>query len=221
MKENSKKNLVHHSLMGIFSVAVVMMFVLFPSCKEGSKDAGVPTKTQLVTLEDGTVVEREIPLVPVAYIQMDSIYALYNFLVDKRTSLQSSYSSEMSSLQAKEKKFEQDYTQAQQDFQNNRYLTQQDMQQKSVSLERRYQELQNSAVRIQQNFDSQMQALSVQLADSLKNVISILNENKRYQMVFINEGLTPIIYAEDGYDITQDALDVLNARYVKEEEVKQ
>lgn len=216
MEENNNKSTTNYIISGVLAVAVIVLFVLFFTQKPGGAPSTPPTQTHLITLDDGTVVEQELPLLPIAYIQSDSIYSTYKFFTDQSEALQSKYSSELTNLQSRERKIQEDYARLQQDAQNNRYLSREEQEQRLVSIERRMEELQRNKMQADQNTEYQVYSLKIQLADSIKNAIDILNTDKKYQMVFLNEGLSTILYAEDAYDLTQELLDLLNARYKPE-----
>lgn len=216
MQEKNNGSIIGYVINGILAVAVIILFILFFTKKTGDQSCNAPMQTHTVTLEDGTVVEQKLPLLPIAYIQGDSIYSAYKFFIDQTESLQAKYTKDMSDVQTRSIRLQQEYTQWQQDLRNNRYLTQAEAEQKGVSLQRREQELQNSAMQVEQNSQIQLQELSKQLLDSVNVAIDMLNADKQYQIIFLNEGKSTILYADQSYDLTDKVIELLNSRYTTE-----
>lgn len=217
MEGKDNKPVAIYVICGILAVAVIALFILvLGGDKKAGRPGPPPTQTQTITLEDGTVVEQEVPIIPmlpIAYIQTDSIYSSYRFFIDRTEIMQDKYSKTMTDLQSRERKIQQDVQQFEQDVQNNRYLTRQDMEQKQVSLQRRYEDLQKLAMQADQENQIQLQGLNQQLIDSINSAVDILNANKKYQMIFLNQGLSTILYADETYDLTEELLILLNSRY--------
>lgn len=217
MENKNKSQVTNYLVNGFLLIAVVVLFVIYFVEKRamGSSEVQGVKTTQSVTLEDGTVIEEEVAVLPIAYVQSDSIYKHYRFFIDQTDEMLKKYNSDMNNLKSRDKKIQQEYQKFVEDVNNNRYLYQDEIRQKQVSFERRMEELQEAAMKIEQNNQMKRVNLSVQLSDSIKNVIDILNADNRYQMIFLNEGLTTILYANKAYDITDELVEVLNSRYPK------
>ncbi len=215
MDGKSNTSVISYVISGILAVAVIVLFILFFTAKpSGGATGKPPMQTRTVTLEDGTVVEQEVaPLLPIAYIQVDSIFNQYGFFLDQNAALNDKYTSEMNTHQSTERRIQQDANKLQQDMQNNRYLTQSEVEQKSISLQRRFEDLQRQASQTEQDYMIKGQELNVQLVDSIKNAANVVNETNRYQLIFLNQGLSTILYADKSYDLTEEILTFLNSRY--------
>ena len=59
----------------------------------------------------------------------------------------------------------------------------------------------------------EQQKENMQIADSVRNAVKILNETAKYEMIFNMRELDNIIMANPKYDVTQDILLLLNTRY--------
>jgi outer membrane protein len=53
------------------------------------------------------------------------------------------------------------------------------------------------------------------LADSLTNYLEIFNADGRYDLILSNSARDNVLMAADGYDITDQVIEGLNARYKK------
>ena len=54
---------------------------------------------------------------------------------------------------------------------------------------------------------------SLQLRDSINSFLKIYNQNKGYDLIISNTGFDNLLYANPAYNITQEIIDGLNARY--------
>ncbi|MDL2223316.1 OmpH family outer membrane protein [Bacteroidales bacterium OttesenSCG-928-M11] len=210
--EEKNKPITNYIISGTLAVAIIVLYVLHFMSGPSDNQHQPPKKTQTVTLEDGTVVEQEFPMLPIAYVQSDSIYTSYKFFVDRSTEIQDKYQKSMSDLQSSDARIQQDYVKLGQEVQNNRYLTREDVEQREISIQRRYEELQKKARQVEQEYQGKVMDLNRELADSVQVAIEVLNSSKRFQFVFMNQGLSTILYAEDTYNITDELLDLLNSR---------
>lgn len=211
VKEN--KPITNYIISGVLAVALIVLYVIHFTSKPSGDHPVPPKKTQTITLEDGTVVEREFPMLPIAYVQSDSIYSSYSLFVDRSNELQEKYQKSMTDLQSTEARIQQDYVKLGQEVQNNRYLTREDVEQREVSIQRRYEDLQKKAVQIDQEYQAKVMDLNRELTDSVQAAVELLNTPKRFQLVFMNQGLSTILYAEDIYNVTDELLEILNAGY--------
>ena len=51
------------------------------------------------------------------------------------------------------------------------------------------------------------------LRDSINSFLKIYNQNKGYDLIISNTGFDNLLYANPAYNITQEIIDGLNARY--------
>ena len=59
------------------------------------------------------------------------------------------------------------------------------------------------------------QKLNQQLADSLTNFLQIFNADGRYHVILSNTAKDNVLMASEAYDITDEVIEGLNARYNK------
>ena len=67
--------------------------------------------------------------------------------------------------------------------------------------------------KLQSELMSENEKNSLQLRDSINAFLKEYNKDKKYSMIFSNTGFDNLLYADDVYNITQEILDGLNARY--------
>ena len=75
------------------------------------------------------------------------------------------------------------------------------------------QDLQNLSNKLQQELLSENEKNSLQLRDSINSFLKEYNKTKGYSMIISNTGFDNLLYADSIYNITQEILEGLNARY--------
>ena len=55
----------------------------------------------------------------------------------------------------------------------------------------------------------------MQLADSLNNYLKVFNADGRYHIILSNSAKDNVLWAAEQYDITDEVIQGLNARYAK------
>ena len=70
---------------------------------------------------------------------------------------------------------------------------------------------------LQEKLTSELQAenqkISLQLRDSINSFLKIYNKDKGYSLIISNTGFDNLLYADPAFNITQEIVDGLNARY--------
>ena len=54
---------------------------------------------------------------------------------------------------------------------------------------------------------------SLQLRDSINSFLKIYNKDKGYSLIISNTGFDNLLYADDAFNITDEIVEGLNARY--------
>ena len=82
-----------------------------------------------------------------------------------------------------------------------------------MRLMKQQQELQALQQKLSDELASENQKNSLQLRDSINSFLKIYNQNKGYDLIISNTGFDNLLYANPAYNITQEIIDGLNARY--------
>ena len=77
------------------------------------------------------------------------------------------------------------------------------------------QELQELEAKLTQDIMLENQKLNAQLADSLTNFLKVFNADGRYHVILSNTAKDNVLMANEHYDITDEVITGLNARYKK------
>ena len=193
---------INYIINGVLALAVVILFVLQFT---GKKESGV-TKTF-------TAEESASGLLPIAYVNVDSLLLNYNYskdlneiIIKKQENSSASVNQKLRSLQTEMQDF-------QRKVENNAFLTRERAEQEQARLMKKQQELQDFDNRLAQELVSEQQRLNEQLRDTLVSQLRVYNKDKGYQVILSNTMGDNILLAGDSYDITQEVIEYLNKNY--------
>lgn len=152
---------------------------------------------------------------PVAYLNLDSLLVNYNFAIEANERLMSKQEDARLKLNTKMRTFQNEYADFQRKVENRAFLSQERAESEANRLQRKQQELEELNEKLQQELLIETQNLNLQLADTLTNFLQEFNADGRFHMIFSNTGRDNILMAGEGYDITDEVISALNARYTK------
>jgi len=193
---------INYIINGVLALAVVILFVLQFT---GKKEAGV---TRTFTAE-----ENASGLLPIAYVNVDSLLLNYNYskdlneiVVKKEENSRASVNQKLRALQVEMQDF-------QRKVENNAFLTRERAEQEQARLMKKQQELQDFDNRLAQELVAEQRRLNEQLRDTLVSQLKVYNKDKGYQVILSNTMGDNILLAGDTYDITQEVIEYLNKNY--------
>ena len=198
----------------ILAAAVVALFVLFFTVNPHVKKA------------DSQEIVAEGELLPIAIINTDSILKHYTLAVEASDKLMSRYEestvkldTKAKSLQEEAETFQKDVIDFQRKLEANAFLSreraeseQARLQKKEQQLMAKQQDLENLRQKLSADFMNEQTALTQQLQDSVQAYLREFNADGHYHLV-INDAV--LMNKVAGYDITDEVIEALNARYSK------
>ena len=207
----NKISIIVESILG---AAVIALFVLF--------FVNQPKKQSAGTQE----VQAQGELLPIAVINTDSILKHYTLAVEASDKLMNRYEESTVKLDTKAKSLQKEYETFQRDvldFQRkveaNAFLSreraeseQNRLQKKEQQLLAKQQELENLRQKLSADFMAEQQELTQQLQDSVQKFLREYNADGHYHLV-LNDAV--LMNKVAGYDITNEVIEALNARYAK------
>ena len=196
------------------ALSVIALFVLVFTVTPKSKKPAVME------------VEPSGELLPIAIINTDSILQHYTLAIEATDRLMSQYEESTVKLDTKAKALQKEYETFQQDVLNfqkkvetGAFLTreraeseQSRLQKKEQQIMVKQQELENLRQQLSNDFMNQQAALTQQLQDSLQQYLRELNADGHFHLI-LNDAV--LLNKVAGYDITDEVIEALNARYVK------
>ena len=189
----------------VLAVAIIVLYLLHFTSGTSSK---VTSDSIRFDKADSTVI------LPIAYVQLDSLLNNYNYAIDINDQLISKEESIRATLNQKQRQFNAAAQDFQKKAQNNAFLTQERVQQEQQRLAQMEQDYQNTAQSLSQDFALEQQRMNLQLNDTIKAHLKEFNEGKNYHLILSNT-VSDILYADKKYDITNEVILFLNNKYGK------
>ena len=183
----------------ILVAAVAALFVIFYSGK-------TPATAETVAVEQTDVM-------PVAYLNVDSLLMNYTFAQEASDKLMSKQEDARVKMNTKLRTFQNEVADFQRKLENNAFMSRERAEKEQQRLAKKEQELQELEAKLTQDIMIENQKLNQQLADSLNNFLQIFNADGRYHVILSNSAKDNVLMANEQYDITDEVVNGLNARY--------
>ena len=207
-------NKIQLILFNVLAAAVVALFVLFFTYNPHAKK---PANGE---------VEASGELMPIAVVNTDSIIKHYTLAVESQDKLMAQYEESMVKLDTKSKAlqkeaetFQRDVLDFQRKLEANAFLSreraeseQSKLQKKEQQLVAKRQDLENLRQQLSNEFMNQQAELTQQLQDSVQAYLREFNADGHIHII-LNDAV--LMNKVAGYDITDEVIEALNARYIK------
>ncbi|MFR5736379.1 MAG: OmpH family outer membrane protein [Odoribacter splanchnicus] len=187
----------------VLFVAVIVLYVLYFS---GHKSPETAMTSKVVGTADAT---------KIVYINTDTLLNNYQLAVELNEAFLKKQEDRRTELNIKAKAIDQEGTEFQRKLQNNGFISE------ARAIEARDQLLvkQENFRRLQQEMmdkaSREQSELNKQLFDEITNFLKEYNKEKGFSIVLSTQLGGNVLYAEDGFDITKEIVDRLNANYKK------
>ena len=190
----------------IFCVAAIMM----ASCNQPAKQADTTeAPTCSVKVEEGC-------RLPIAVINVDSLLQNYDLNIEESDRLMRKGEDMRLELNQRATSLQNEMIDFQKKLENQAFLSRERAEAEQRRLVKKEQDLNILAQEKEQELMLEQQQLSVRLLDSLNSAIRALNVDGKYHLVITTSALNNnVLFAAPEYDITKEAIDMLNERYNK------
>ena len=189
--------------------AFVIMFAT-ASCtpKQGDAAASAPAATEAAAG------------LRLAYVNVDSLLINYNYAKDLNEQLLRKQESKTANINAKGKALEREVADFQNKVKNNAFLSEQRAQQEYQRLQKAEADLNQLQQEAANELMREQQEMNAQLTETIEAFLKEYNADKKYDFIFSNVGHDNILIANPQFDITNEVLGELNARYQPKAEAK-
>lgn len=188
----------------ILAVAIVVLFILHFS--GDSKKAG--NISEVSTIEGTEVV------MPIAYVNLDSLLNNYTMAVEMRDRLMRKMESSQATINQQARSLEKDMQEFQRKVENNAFFDQSRAQREQERILKKQQDFQNNSQRLQAELMQEEADMNLKLRDAIMEQVQKYNaEIGKFQVIFSNAGGDNILFAEKVYDITEAVTKYLNDNY--------
>lgn len=198
-------NKIQVAVNAVLAVAVVALFVLFFTCK--------PKQQAVVVNENGEAVA--LQQLPIAYLNLDSLLANYQFAIDANDKLLSKQEDARVKLNTKMRTFQNEYEEFQRKLNNNAFMSRERAESEAAKLQRKQQELEQLDAQLSQEYMEENQKLVLELRDSIDSFLAEYNADGRFQLILANQSNDNVLQAAEGLNITEQVIAELNKRYRK------
>lgn len=183
----------------------MLMAVMFVQCN--NNNAATATSAPTTATATGT------SNMKIAYVEIDSLLTKYRFWNDLNEQMIKKEENIRTTLNEKAKALDAAMREFQRKYENNGFVSQESAQQQQARLVKQQQELQALQEKLSKDLADENQKNSLQLRDSINSFLKIYNQTKGYSLIISNTGFDNLLYADPAYNITQEIVDGLNARY--------
>ena len=185
----------------VLVAAVAALFVIVLS---GKKQGETPT----------AAVEKS-EVLPIAYLNTDSLLVNYVFAQEANEKLMKKQEDARLKLNTKARTLQNEMADFQRKLENNAFLSRERAEKEQQRLIKKQQELQELEAKLTEDIMIENQKLNIQLADTLTNFLKEYNADGRYHVILSNNAKDNVLMAAESYNITDEVINKLNARYGK------
>lgn len=189
----------------VFAVAIVVLCILVFAFRSGKAST---SESAAIPVAEGTQM-------PIAYLNVDSLLANYTFAQEAQEKLMSKQEDARLKLNQNARTLQSEMADFQKKYENNAFLSAERAQSEYQRLQKKQQDLEELENKLAQDIMMENQKLNIQLADSLSAFLKDYNADGRYQIIMSNNAKDNILMAADIYDITNEIVSGMNARYKK------
>lgn len=167
---------------------------------------------------ESSATEKEIPAlkssdIRIAYVEVDSLLTKYRFWNDLNELMIQKEENIRTTLNEKGKELEAEMREFQRKIENNGFASRERAEQENLRLAQKQRDLQQLQEKLAADLQKENQKNNIQLRDSINSFLKIYNKKKGYTFIISNSGFDNLLYADTAYNITQEIVDGLNARY--------
>jgi outer membrane protein len=195
-------------LKGFLMLAMAFMFT---QCAD-NKNANEGNATPAATLASGEL--------KIAYVEIDSLLTKYRFWNDLNEMMIQKEENIRTTLNEKAKELEQEMREFQRKLENNGFASRERAEQENLRIAQKQRDLQQLQEKLANELQTENQKNSLQLRDSINSFLKIYNKDKGYSLIFSNTGFDNLLYADKAFNITEEIVEGLNARYTPSAAVK-
>ena len=185
-------------------VLVAAVAALFVIVLGGKKQCVAPA----ATVEPSEVM-------PIAYLNVDSLLVNYAFAQDANEKLMKKQEDARLKLNTKARTLQNEMADFQRKLENNAFLSRERAEKEQQRLLKKQQELQELEAKLTEDIMIENQKLNMQLADTVTNFLKEFNADGRYHVILSNSAKDNVLMAAESYNITNEVVNALNARYGK------
>ena len=149
----------------------------------------------------------------IAFVEIDSLLSKYHFCNDVNEEMLKKEENIRTTLNEKGKKLEKQAAEFQRKYENNGFVSPERAQQEYQRIQKQQQELQELQQKLTNELAAENQKNTLELRDSINAFLKFYNQEKGYDLIISNSGFDNLLYGNPAYNITNEVVEGLNARY--------
>ena len=189
-------------LNGLMALALVLMFTQCADNKSNGSTNNAPAAVS-------GPANRKI-----AYVEIDSLLTKYRFWNDLNEMMIKKEENIRTTLNEKARELDSEMREFQRKLENNGFASRERAEQENLRISQKQRDLQQLQEKLSNELQSENQKNSLQLRDSINSFLKIYNKDKGYSLIISNTGFDNLLYADPAFNITNEIVEGLNARYV-------
>lgn len=188
-------------LNGLMALALVLMFT---QCADNKSNGSTNNAPAAVSGPAN---------MKIAYVEIDSLLTKYRFWNDLNEMMIKKEENIRTTLNEKAKDLDKEMREFQRKLENNGFASRERAEQENLRISQKQRDLQQLQEKLTSELQAENQKISLQLRDSINSFLKIYNKDKGYSLIISNTGFDNLLYADPAFNITQEIVDGLNARY--------
>lgn len=149
----------------------------------------------------------------IAYVEIDTLLTKYNFCIDLNEAMVKKSENVRLQLNQQANKLAAAKQEWQKMYENNAFLSQDRAESEYNKIVKMEQDLQELSNKLQAGLVEESNKNNLLFRDSINAFLKEYNKSHGYNLIFSNTGLDNLLYADDAYNITDEIVAGLNARY--------
>ena len=189
-------------LNGLMALALVLMFT---QCADNKSNGSTNNAPAAVSGPAN---------MKIAYVEIDSLLTKYRFWNDLNEMMIKKEENIRTTLNEKAKDLDSEMREFQRKLENNGFARRERAEQEKLRISQKQRDLQQLQEKLSNELQAENQKNSLQLRDSINSFLKIYNKDKGYSLIISNTGFDNLLYADPAFNITNEIVEGLNARYV-------
>lgn len=189
-------------LNGLMALALVLMFT---QCADNKSNGNTNNAPAAVSGPAN---------MKIAYVEIDSLLTKYRFWNDLNEMMIKKEENIRTTLNEKAKDLDSEMREFQRKLENNGFASRERAEQENLRISQKQRDLQQLQEKLSNELQAENQKNSLQLRDSINSFLKIYNKDKGYSLIISNTGFDNLLYADPAFNITNEIVEGLNARYV-------
>lgn len=187
-------------LNGFLALAMVLMFT---QCTGNKSDN---------TANTPAIVSGPVNM-KIAYVEIDSLLTKYRFWNDLNEIMIQKEENIRTTLNERAKELDAEMREFQRKLENNGFASRERAEQENLRISKKQRDLQQLQEKLTNELQTENQKNSLQLRDSINSFLKVFNKDKGYSLIISNTGFDNLLYADKAFNITDEIVEGLNARY--------